>query len=279
MKSKSQQVKGICLTCKKESEKVLCNTCSKNPFSVEAARIIAARNGSDEIFRSLYSKNYAEIKNINNRNFWDKKFNNKSQLIDQDRMTKDKIKILVSFLSPSRTQLLDLGFGQGYLEEEVVSNNIRVDITGIDISKAAVTRAKRKFKGRFIHGNLDNIEKKFKKNSFDIVSAVEVLEHVSPSKIFNLYKKIYNILKKNGTLLISVPINEGLSLNSKNPSGHVRSYSPEILVKELEMSGFRVLSTHVLYAFENNYLLKSKIAKILKNRWKPNSLIVKAIKN
>lgn len=278
MGSKSQATKK-CLICKRSSEKILCVRCRKNPFTVEDARLEASKKKLNTIFKILYSGDFAKIKNKNNEKFWDKHFTKELSLKDQDKMTKEKIKILISLIPKKKVKLLDVGFGQGYFEEEIINQNLKVEITGIDISLSAVMRARKKFKGTYFYGNLLNTRKKFKKNSFDVISAIEVIEHISPENIFDFFDSLKTLLKPDGVILISIPINEGLRNKTKNPSGHVRDYRFEILAKELELSGFTVSKKKVLYAFEDNYHLKSFLAKFLINRWQPNNLTLKAVKS
>jgi len=45
---------------------------------------------------------------------------------------------------------------------------------------------------------------------------------------------------------------------------------------ELKIAGFQVLSMKTLSAFRNLYFIKKMISKILKNRWKPNDIVVLA---
>ena len=111
---------------------------------------------------------------------------------------------------------------------------------------------------------------------------MEVLEHILPSKIFIALNEIKRVLKGNGELIMSVPLNEGLEELIKrgvNPNGHVRIYTPELVFAELKISGFRVQKRKLLYAFRNLYTLKKTLQNtIMKKRWKPNNLIIFARK-
>ena len=134
------------------------------------------------------------------------------------------------------------------------------------------------FKGIFLEADLLNLNRLFKPNFFDVILAIEVLEHISPSKLFKLYADIHKLLKTNGKFIITVPINEGLEKMRTNPSAHVRDYSSSIIKKELELNGFTIENTFELFAFSKFYPMKQLLSKIFKNRWKPNSLIVIAAK-
>jgi hypothetical protein len=83
-------------------------------------------------------------------------------------------------------------------------------------------------------------------------------------------------MTKNTDLVISVPVNEKYS-NTCNPNGHMRRYSIELIKAELKIAGFKIIEIRTLIAFNKNYLLKKIIAKyILRNKWQPNVVIIKA---
>ncbi len=97
---------------------------------------------------------YPEISNLNSGKFWDKIFESNPTLKDQDVMTKEKINIILSFLPREGLKILDLGIGQGYLEEKLKVKKLNYKIYGIDISSTSIKRAKRIFKGEFKLGNV-----------------------------------------------------------------------------------------------------------------------------
>lgn len=279
MNTKSQEALINCLLCGKNSKGfVLCKKCASDPFLVEDARAKTIANKNYNLFRKLYSKDYAEIKNTNSTNFWNKHFEKEQSFDTQDQMTRDKIKKIVSLLPKNAHQILDIGFGQGYFEEVVVKKRKDINITGIDISSSAVRRANRKFKGKYIQGDLRKIKKNFTKDSFDVILAIEVIEHISPKNIFNFFFDANYLLKPNGRLIISTPLNEHLRDTKENKSGHVRDYSTGVISEELRESGFSVSAVHTLYAFKKLYRIKKSFVGILNKRWEANNVVIKAIK-
>jgi len=249
-----------------------------NPFEVENLRDKLARKKNEDEFLKTYTSIYPEIQNKNTNLFWNKKFGKELELKDQDDMTKDKISKIVSLLPNKKCKILDLGFGQGYFEEKLGKSNRKSAIYGVDISSTAVKRAHKKFKGEFIRGDISQIDKFYQKSFFDVIVAIELIEHISPKKIFSFYRSVNSLLKRGGILIISTPLNEGLRTMKNNPSGHVRDYLPTVIKMELELSGFKVLETHQLYAFKKYYKLKKNLARVFPNHWKPNNIIVKAVK-
>lgn len=83
-------------------------------------------------------------------------------------------------------RIIDIGCGEGF----IVNNLNRPDITGVDISKKALSIAKQKNPGcNFCTGSIYDLS--FKKNSFDLVIATEVLEHLeNPDRALKEIKRI-----------------------------------------------------------------------------------------
>lgn len=243
------------------------------------------KNGEEKLFKSTYSKKYSEIKNLNTGEFWDEHFVDQTNFDNQDEMTKEKIDAVISCLPKQNSKILDLGIGQAYLEERLFRKKLNYKLYGIDISKNSIKKVSSKFKGDFKQANVFNIEKLYKKNSFDAIVALELIEHIPPQKIFRLYEMIHYLLKPGGVLIITTPTNEGLS-NKKtclpagmvNPSGHVRDYTVPILEMEFGASGFKIVKRKTFFAFPNKYKLKQTLARILRNRWRPNNILIAARK-
>lgn len=250
----------------------------KDPFSVEDLRLSLALRNDSNGFLKTYNSDFPEIKNFNSSIFWNQHFSTQLNLSDQDRMTQEKIAKITSILPRKKAKILDLGFGQGYLEEKLNSLKREYDLFGVDISDVAVKRATNKFNGIFTQCDISKIEDIYKKNTFDVITAIELIEHISPTKIFKFYKSIHSLLKTRGILIISTPVNEGLRNKKDNPSGHVREYQPAVIKMELELSGFKVLKTHQLYAFKKNYTFKKFLVRIFPFLRHPNNIIVMAVK-
>lgn len=276
-----------CQVCKKlvlrtESKASLCNKCEANPFRIEDLRRILATRKNYASFKSTYEKGFIELKNLNNQKFWDNKFKSESLLESQDEMTKDKISIVASLLPlKNKIKMLDLGCGKGYLEEflqESMGEEFKnIELYCLDISKQSIDELKKKYYGNFTVSDIDFIDKIYKKNYFDAIVALEVLEHIPPSKILSILGKINTILKRSGTFIATIPTNEHLEKKRDNPSSHLRDYSVEIIKAELLISGFEVKKTKLLTAFKQHYKFKTILNKFI-NRWEPNNIIISTTK-
>ncbi len=127
------------------------------------------------------------------------------------------------------------------------------DVYGIDLNKKAVEEAKRRgIKAKA--GDIFELDQIFKSNYFDIVTAGDIIEHVFDTDLF--LKKIKQVLKKDGALLLSTPnlLSLGrrlLAILGKNPYceystkedginvGHIRYYTFDNLVTQLKENGFQ----------------------------------------
>ncbi len=101
--------------------------------------------------------------------------------------------------------ILDIGCAFGYfLKYAAPGFN---SVSGADISEFAVEKAGETLpRGQFITLDLDTEELPFPDESFDIVTAFDVLEHTK--SIAASMKKIYPKIKKGGYLLFSVPVKD-----------------------------------------------------------------------
>ena len=227
-------------------------------FELEYFRDGLARKGKLREFKNTYKKGNPEIPNINSGEMGDHL--NEDINIQDNPMAYDRIKSLVNYIKGDEINILDYGFGQGAIEAELYKTKEHVNLVGIDISQKSVSKAKLKYKKwKFIKISPTN-NFILPIDSFDYILCSEVLEHISPSITFSLLSMFRKSLKRNGFLLISIPLNEGLEnmINiGKNPNAHTRLYTPEIISKELMITGFKIMKSEFLYAFHKYYYLKN----------------------
>lgn len=198
-------------------------------------------------------------------------------------MEDERLKRVARGIRGDHVQVLNVGFGSGNLEQLYFKEHPQASIHwyGIDISTATVQKVRREHPtGTFSVGNILHI--KFPKDHFDYVIALEVLEHIPPSRTFKALSEIRRVAKPGGYIILSVPLNEGLEemiAKDENPNAHVRIYTPALIRGELIAAGFRVLDQKLLFAFHGWYTLKSIIAKYSGiKKWCPNNIIVRAQK-
>jgi methionine biosynthesis protein MetW len=124
---------------------------------------------------------------------------------------------------------------------------------GIDVSAKAISAAKHKG----IQAKVCDITKgiTFPANSFDVVVAAEVIEHIYDTDFF--LKEIRRILKPNGIFAVSTPNIASLANRiklifgsypnfceydlSESAAGHIRVYTLPALVNQLKKNQFKIL--------------------------------------
>lgn len=137
-------------------------------------------------------------------------------------------------------KLLDVGCWTGQfisLALESTSN-----VYGIDPGKEAISYAKHKYKkAHFKVGTADELP--YKNSSFDVVTFLEVIEHIPKESETKSLLEICRVLKPKGILVLSTPSNHPLSI-LLDPAyfmiGH-RHYGVKQLSTMIKTSGFDIL--------------------------------------
>jgi ubiquinone/menaquinone biosynthesis C-methylase UbiE len=218
-------------------------------------------------------------KNPNTSILWDRLLFERDAELLRSPYYVDKINRVYRFLKNGKGKFLDIGFGTGNLERKILSKDTALEIYGIDFSKKAVANAKKQFRGNFYVARLQKLP--FENSFFDFIVMLDVLEHIPKSEAKKVLDGINKVIKKNGSLVISVPLNENLKEMNRegtNFNMHLRQYTPSIIEKELGLSGFRVIRKEFIFAFNKYYFLKNVIMKIFPNIRKPNLLLIFARK-
>jgi len=98
----------------------------------------------------------------------------------------------------SSLRVLDIGTGTGELMELILKHNPKLDVRGIDIKLHIKDK---KLKKRIRIGDVTKMP--FKNNEFDVVFALDILEHIKDLK--KGIVEIKRVLKNNGVLIVSAP--------------------------------------------------------------------------
>jgi len=167
-------------------------------------------------------------------------------------------KVMFNFLdkySQPNSKLLDIGCGTGDISREIEKKGHKV--TGVDFSTAAIKIAK-------VSGlNCDVVDVDeglpFKKNSFDLVWAGDLIEHVF-DPIF-VFEEINRVLVPNGHLFITVPNDLHIANRLKILFG--KSYQESVLKEYGQYKHHTFFSKGLL-----NFMLK-------KNSFKTQEMIYK----
>lgn len=195
------------------------------------------------------------------KNYWEDEFDSREKG-NYYGLLYDRVK---QKLIPSNKKLkiIDVGGGNGHFLHYLGINNATV----FDISDSGLDFAKKKFRYKTIKGNVLNL-KPVKNNSFDTAYCFEVAEHLDYPN--NLFKSISRVLKKEGTLLLSIP-------NGKiDGVHHKKRWKQKELITDLTKAGFVIdwIDNNPKFypIYENRNGLKQKvlglISKIIPNKIK-----------
>ena len=138
--------------------------------------------------------------------------------------------------------ILDIGCWIGWYEKFIVEKGCKL-IIGIDVDYDDLQKAK----GRLRFTQCDFVAASalrlpFRAATFDLVSMFDVLEHVSRGMEFEVLSEANKVLKKRGTLLLSVP-NNNLIVKFLDPAYFLidhRHYSPNEIETLIKKAGFSV---------------------------------------
>lgn len=154
---------------------------------------------------------------------------------------------LEKFLSllPKEAHVLDVGCGAGIPTANfLVKKGIKV--TGIDLSDTMLRLARENVpNAEFIKKDINEIN--FDENTFDGVVSVYTLFHLPKKNHFLIFKKLYEILKPGGILLINTGVSEseGTSKFFGVPM-FWSNYEPKTTLELVKKAGFSIISEGVL---------------------------------
>jgi len=162
-------------------------------------------------------------------------------------------------------KLADLGCGQGQLLEllnqEFAKN--KKNLYGFDISSSFINKSKKSFNNVFC---LDLNENKLPFQDFDIIFALDIIEHLEFPLGF--LKNTALVIKPNGLIIISTPNTGSLSylLQGKNwyafkDKTHLHFYNRRQLNNLLKTAGFKTINLKTVSSTKHSFY--NKIISIL----------------
>lgn len=135
-----------------------------------------------------------------------------------------------------KSPILDIGAGSGSLINKLRSKNY--EVVGIDLFPVVEDIRK---------GTITNLD--FGDNEFNTVFSTEVIEHLTEEQIDKGLNEVKRVLKKGGSLILTVPYNENIEINSYtclncgfkfHRVGHLQSFTKERIKKILIEKGFEI---------------------------------------
>lgn len=138
--------------------------------------------------------------------------------------------------------ILDVGCGTGRLVKFLQKNGFQA--VGVDNSKKAVKKARALNNLKTISfGSADKLH--FKDQSFDLITSISVIEHLTPNQAKEFIIETRRILKPGGFLFLVTPnyatplrIISGKNWFAYKDPTHINFYSPASLTSLLRKNGF-----------------------------------------
>jgi len=188
-------------------------------------------------------------------------------------------------------KILDIGCGIGSFAAALASQ-YRAEVLAIDASEYAINEVRRRY------GNVDNLDSQVcdallieYEEAFDKILCLDVLEHLSYNDAQILLKKIYTALRKGGSLVLCVPINDVWHLPSARKLArflniptfeHKTFFSLQKVEAELKQVGLSVVELSPWFYFEDQLkiALPDKIYSLpLIGKYLVGSVNIRAVKN
>ncbi len=125
-----------------------------------------------------------------------------------EHLAHDFKKTIITPFFPKNKQIriLDLGCGYGAFLYACMQAGYK-NIMGVDNSPEQIALAYQLWKGQVIQGDIRHFLEG-KKEDFEVITAIDVLEHFSPQEIMEVLDLIYAALSPNGLLIVRAPNGE-----------------------------------------------------------------------
>ena len=150
--------------------------------------------------------------------------------------------IRVHIPADRNTRILDLGCGNGTLLHFLKEAGYR-NVVGVDSCSEQILQAKESGVTEARHGDVFNFVNSASSESYDVVIAFDVIEHLTKPELFKLADGIHRILSRSGLWIIHVPNAEGIFGTRVRYADltHEQAFTRESMEQLTRATGFRVL--------------------------------------
>ncbi|NCN87437.1 MAG: methyltransferase domain-containing protein [Candidatus Pacebacteria bacterium] len=161
-------------------------------------------------FPEIKNDRFYKFSRFDNSEYWKDYYSKKLKSNDVGR-EKKYAQLLSSYL-PKNAKIAEMASGIGFLSKELDKVGLRV--TAIDLFDDMIKEAKKYLRGtnvKFLKKDIS--ETGLPDESYDCVSAMSIIEHVSKDEVIdNVIPEFKRILKKDGYLFIHVPVKSSYSV-------------------------------------------------------------------
>lgn len=168
--------------------------------------------------------------------------------------------------------IIDIGCGNGLMLQFLRANGFN-NLYGIDVSEQQITITKNKgFKVEAI-GVFDFF--KINKKKFDVILAMDLVEHFYKHELLDLFNGFYSLLNENGILIIQTPNGDGLFHQHiiYGDLTHLTIFNSNSLGQILRLTGFTDIKS-----FETGPTTKNLIGVIRLILWKVIRSVVQMVR-
>ena len=147
---------------------------------------------------------------------------------------------LIESFGLNEPRILDIGSGTGV---NLAAFNKAGKASGVDISEKAIGFCRERGLSDVTFGPVEDLP--YEENTFDIVTALDVLEHVSePVEVLREMRKV---LKPDGKIVMTVPAFRILWSQHDEALCHLRRYKKKVLLHDLSEAGLEVEKVGYLF--------------------------------
>lgn len=168
---------------------------------------------------------------------------------------------IISRLNLNSPNILDIGCGTGINLRSLEQYGA---VTGVDNSECALAFCGKRGHINVLNADADNLP--FQNSTFDLITALDLLEHVDDNQVLNEFRRI---LKPDGYLMITVPAFNFMWSQHDEAVHHKRRYVKRDLISILMKNGF--LISKISYWNFFTFPIVS-IVRIVKNRFRIGSV-------
>lgn len=144
-------------------------------------------------------------------------------------------KLIRSLRIPTTAEVLEIGCSGGPLQQILVADGY-TRLTGIDISEKAIALAHTR--GLANVSVMDGAQLLFADNSFDLLLASDVLEHIENEE--QAVREWYRVLRPGGRMIVFVPAFQMLWTHHDEVNHHFRRYTSAHLRRVLLQAGLQL---------------------------------------
>lgn len=139
--------------------------------------------------------------------------------------------------------ILEVGCGVGNFTKQLLFFG---EVSAIDIKTDYLRQTKELIGsgGQVGFGDIEKGSYFFKDKKFDAIVCLNVLEHIQDDEV--ALKNLFNLLKKEGRLILIIPSENFLYGEIDRSIGHFRRYEKTELIKKLRTAGFEIIKSKKL---------------------------------